>query len=77
MHEGMSDESAGNEEKVNWKRKVFAAGFDLPGRPGSLTHYRIFLVLIALHTSIFLLPAEPLAGVVLLLALVRGWLNGL
>jgi len=57
------------------KRKVFAAGHELLGSVYRPTHYKLFLSLIALHTSIFLLPLYPPAGLILLIALIKGWLN--
>ncbi|MBR9689387.1 MAG: hypothetical protein GOV01_00620 [Candidatus Altiarchaeota archaeon] len=72
----MSNKSIGNEGKVNWKHKVFASGHDLEGRPISVHHYHIFLILISIHASIFIIPWRPEAGIILLATLIKGWLNG-
>jgi len=76
MHRSMSNKSTGN-EKIDWKHRVYAAGHDLVGRAGSVGYPRIFLTLIAIHTSIFIIPQEPSASIILLLALIKGWMNGL
>jgi len=57
------------------KRKVFAAGHELLGSIYSPTQYKLFLSLIALHTSIFLLLFYPQAGVILLIGLLKRWLS--
>jgi hypothetical protein len=75
LHGSMSDEGSDDEKGVNWKRRVYAAGHDLLGRPASVQFYKIFLVLIAIHTSIFIVNWEPLAGIILLLSLLKGWSN--
>lgn len=77
VHRSMSNKSTRNEKKVGWKRKPFAAGTSIKARPVSLNYYRIFLVLIAIHTSIFIIPWDPTAGSILLLALLKGWMNGI
>lgn len=74
----MSNKSTRNEKKaVGWKRKPYAAGTSIKGRPVSMNYYRIFLVLIAIHTSIFIIPWDPVAGSILLLTLFKGWTNGI
>jgi hypothetical protein len=77
MHSSLPNKSPGNEAKVNWKRKPFASGHDISTSPGNVNYFRIFLLLVAIHTSIFIIPSYPAAGIVLLLSLIRGWMNGL
>ena len=73
----MSNKGSRNEKKVGWKWKPFTAGTGVKARPPSIGYYRIFLVLIAIHTSIFIMSWDPTAGSILLLALIKGWINGI
>ncbi|MBR9681807.1 MAG: hypothetical protein GOV00_03340 [Candidatus Altiarchaeota archaeon] len=59
---------------VKWKNKPFAAGHVARSYPYLPLSYKTFLLLIAIHTSIFILPSFPTTAVILLLALVKGWL---
>jgi hypothetical protein len=77
LHGSVSNKGSKNEKKVGWKRKPFAAGTGVKARPVSMGYYRIFLTLIAIHTSIFIIPWDPAAGSILLLALLKGWMNGI
>ena len=76
MHGDLSNKGSDDEEKMSWKRRIYAAGHDLQGSQGSLSFYKVFLLLIAIHTSIFINPWDTTASLILLLGLVRGWLNG-
>jgi len=78
MHGKLSDKSVSNEgEMTEWREKPFASGHDIQARPASVNFWKIFLLLIAIHTSIFIVSWNPLAGGILLLALIRGWMNGI
>ena len=78
MHRSMSNKSSDDKGKVNWKRKPFISGHDnIRVSSPSVSFYKIFLLLIAIHTSIFLIPKNPGASVILLLTLIRGWMNGI
>ncbi len=63
-------------KKVNWKRKPFAAGHYVKRnqkyRYLSLS-YKTFLLLVSIHTSIFLVPRFPIVSIILLLSLIKGW----
>ena len=76
MCEGMSVKSAKGKKqvKVNWKREPFAAGHRATASSYLSLAYKTFLLLIAIHASIFLIPEHPVATFILLLALVKGWL---
>ncbi len=76
MHGSMPNKGSKN-AKVGWKRKPYSAGTSVRGRPVSMNYYKIFLVLIAVHTSIFIISWDPTAGSILLLALLKGWMNGI
>lgn len=75
MHGNMPNK--GSEDRKEVKRKPYAAGHDMRGTQGSLSFHRVFLLLVSLHASIFIINWNPTAGLVLLLALMRGWLNGI
>ena len=77
MHRNLPGKGADNGKEVSLARRVYAAGHDFKTSQGSISFYKVFLLLIAIHTSIFIIPWNPVAGLVLLLALVRGWLNGI
>jgi len=77
VHGTVSNKGPKNEKEVDWKRKPFTAGTGVKTRPVSVNYYKIFLTLIAIHTSIFIIPWDPAAGSILLLALLKGWTNGI
>lgn len=72
----MSNEGIDNEKKVSWKNEVFAAGHGMRETVGSLSYWKVFLLLIALNTSIFLIPKSPPASLILFLAILKGWFDG-
>ena len=78
MHGKLSNKSVSDERKMTeWKKKPFASGHDIKARPASVNFWKIFLILISIHTSIFIISWNPLAGGILLLTLIRGWMNGI
>lgn len=76
MHRNLPGKGTTDEKEVSLARRVYAAGHDFKTSQGSISFYKVFLLLIAIHTSIFIIPWNPAAGIVLLLSLIRGWLNG-
>ena len=74
MRKRMSVKSTKHKGKVNWKHKPFAAGHVAKNYSYLSLSYRTFLILVAIHTSVFILPEFPITAIILLLALVKGWL---
>jgi hypothetical protein len=59
---------------LNWKKEPFAAGHPAIRARYLAPSFQTFLLLVAIHTSIFLVPYHPLAAIILLLCLIKGWL---
>ena len=75
MRSGVSHKGIEDGGEMSYKRKVFAAGKDIMGSIYRPNFYRVFIILVSLHTSIFLIPYYPQAGIILALAVLKGWLN--
>ena len=78
MRESMPKKSTENEkgDKISgWKHKAFSAGHE-PKLSKYKTHFTLsFLLLVAIHASVFIADKFPLSSFILLAALVKGWLN--
>lgn len=59
------------------KHKAFSSGIDIKSKNASVQYYKIFLLLIAIHGAIFIMPQGKEASIILLFTLIRGWHNGL
>lgn len=78
MRESMPDQGPEDQAQVggtDWKVQPFAAGHAPQIATYAPLCFVTFLMLVAIHTSIFLLPRYPSTSVILLLALIRGWLS--
>ncbi|MBR9680414.1 MAG: hypothetical protein GOU98_01155 [Candidatus Altiarchaeota archaeon] len=58
------------------KRNPFSGGVKVKARQATVNSYKIFLLLIAIHGAIFIMPWDAKASIILLLALIKGWTNG-
>ena len=75
MYRKLSNKSISNEKRVkdvDWKKEPFTSGNIIRVTPASISFYKVFLLLVAIHTSIFLIPVNPIMSFILLLAILKG-----
>ncbi|HDR53745.1 MAG TPA: hypothetical protein ENN60_03715 [archaeon] len=79
MRKKVSNPGSQDERKVKghtdeWKLKPFTAGHASLEAGYSCPAFKTFLILVAIHASIFLIPFYPMTSFILLLTLIKGWL---